>query len=40
VIGDLAACFHFSAAELMAMTPDDWLFWHAQAVRIHKSDEG
>ena len=39
LLGDLAACFHFSARELMTMPFDEVLFWHAQAVR-HFPKEG
>jgi len=36
VLGDLASVFHFPPSELLNMTMDEMMFWHAQAVRIEK----
>jgi hypothetical protein len=36
VIGDIAATFHFPPSELWAMSADDLLFWHGQAVRVNR----
>ena len=35
-MGDVAYCFSFNAAELWAMSIDELLFWHKQALRIHE----
>lgn len=33
-MGDLAYVFHFQPSELMQLTPEQMLSWHAQAKRI------
>lgn len=36
-MGDLAHVFHFQPSELWAMSPEDLLFWHGQAVRLNRA---
>ena len=35
-MADLAATFHWPPGELLAMSVDDLLAWHRQAIRINK----
>ncbi|MQY50179.1 GpE family phage tail protein [Rhodocyclus gracilis] len=39
-MGDIAVTFHFQPSELWEMSVDEFTFWHAQAVRVNRRDEG
>jgi hypothetical protein len=35
MMGDLAGAFHFQPSEIEALSLNDFMAWHRQAVRIH-----